>query len=100
MKNNTVHAPNQPGFNQIVLKELSEIKTLLEHSNTSTTKAYLQASNEYLRPKEVCSIFGISRTKFDNLKRGGVFPFKKIGKDVVVLRSDLDKFFSVPRTNF
>ncbi|WP_394991658.1 helix-turn-helix domain-containing protein [Emticicia sp.] len=91
---------NQPDFTQVILKELSEIKTLLEHSNINTTKKYLQPTNEFLRPKEVCSIFGISRTKFDNLKRGGVFPFKKIGKDVVVLRSDLDKFFSAPQSNF
>lgn len=94
MYSNQISPKNQPDFTQIVLKELSEIKTLLEHSNTNTTKAYLQLTNEYLRPKEVCSIFGISRTKFDNLKRGGVFPFKKIGKDVVILRSDLEKFFS------
>lgn len=86
--------PNQPDFNQIVLKELSEIKKLLGSTPKITTP------NEFLRPKEVCSIFGISRTKFDNLKRGGVFPFKKIGKDVVILRSDLEKFFSVPKTNY
>ena len=95
---------SQPDFN-LILKRLDKIESLLqgsklEHSNLNTTNTFLQISNEYLRPKEVCSIFGISRTKFDNLKRGGVFPFKKIGKDVVVLRSDLDKFFSAPKTNF
>ncbi len=92
--------PNQPDFNQLFLKKLNQIVSLLENSNTNTTKANLQTSNEYLRPKEVCSIFGISRTKFDNLKRGGIFPYKRIGKDVFILRSDLDKFFSAPKTNF
>lgn len=86
--------PNQPDFNQEILKELAEIKKLLGTAPKTTTL------NEFLRPKEVCSIFGISRTKFDNLKRGGIFPFKKIGKDVVVLRSDLEKFFSAPQSNY
>jgi hypothetical protein len=81
-------SPNQSDFTQVILKELADIKKLLGTAPKITTP------NEYLRPKEVCSIFGISRTKFDNLKRGGIFPFKKIGKDVVILRSDLDKFFS------
>ena len=30
---------NQSDFNKVILKELSEIKTLLEHTNTNTTKA-------------------------------------------------------------
>ncbi|WP_435352870.1 helix-turn-helix transcriptional regulator [Emticicia sp. SJ17W-69] len=100
MYSNQISPKNQPDFNQIILKELSEIKTLLEYSNINTTKGYLKANNEFLRPKEVCSMFGISRTKFDTLKRSGIFPFKKIGRDVVVLRSDLEKFFSTPKTNF
>lgn len=86
--------PNQPDINQVILKELAEIKKLLGTTPKTSTP------NEFLRPKEVCSIFGISRTKFDNLKRAGVFPYKKIGKDVVVLRSDLEKFFSAPQSNF
>lgn len=94
MKNNAAYAPNQPDFNQVILKELAEIKKLLGTTPKTSTP------NEFLRPKEVCSIFGISRTKFDNLKRSGIFPVKKIGKDVIVLRSDLDKFFSAPQSNF
>ncbi len=94
MESNNSLGTNQPNIIQIILKELTEIKKILG------TAPKDNLPNEYLRPKEVCAIFGISRTKFDNLKRGGVVPFKKIGRDVVVLRSDLDKFFSVPRTNF
>lgn len=92
--NAQISQTNQPDFNQLILKELADIKKLLGTAPKTTTL------NEFLRPKEVCSIFSISRTKFDNLKRGGVFPFKKIGKDVVVLRSDLDKFFSSNQSNF
>ena len=87
-------ATNQSDFNQIVLKELAEIKKILGTASKNST------TNDYLRPKDVCSLFGISRTKFDNLKRSGVFPFKKIGKDVVVLRSDLEKFFSNSQSTF
>lgn len=92
--NTQISQENQPNFNQLILKELADIKKLLSTTPKTAT------TNEFLRPKDVCEIFGISRTKFDNLKRGGVVPFRKIGKDVVVLRSDLDKFFSAPKTNF
>lgn len=94
MESNDSLGTNQPYVIQTILKELAEIKKILGTTPKTTTL------NEFLRPKEVCSIFGISRTKFDNLKRAGVFPYKKIGKDVVVLRSDLEKFFSAPQSNF
>jgi hypothetical protein len=94
MKNNSAYVANQPEFTQIILKELAEIKQLIGTTPKTNTP------NEYLRPKEVCSLFGISRTKFDNLKRGGVFPYKKIGKDVFILRNDLEKFFYDPKTSF
>ena len=46
---------------------------------------------EYYRPAEVCQIFGISRSKFEQFKRDGLFPTHKIGGMVYVASSDLER---------
>ncbi|WP_414717300.1 helix-turn-helix domain-containing protein [Telluribacter sp.] len=46
---------------------------------------------DYYRATEVCQILNISRSKFEQFKRDGLFPTHKVGGMVYVAASEIDR---------
>ncbi|SEJ71143.1 Helix-turn-helix domain-containing protein [Dyadobacter koreensis] len=47
---------------------------------------------DWYRPAEVCKILGISRSKFESLKRSGAFCAQKVGGVVYIAASELTAY--------
>jgi excisionase family DNA binding protein len=52
---------------------------------------------DWYRPTEVCKILGISRSKFEGLKRSGMFSPHRVGGVVYIAASELNNY--LPRPN-
>jgi len=68
---------------QYLMDKIIELKRRID-SNAPPKK-------DYYRATEVCKIFGISRSKFEQFKRDGLFPTHKVGGMVYVAASDLER---------
>lgn len=90
MANQTALPPAAQAQIDRLTRDIEELKKQIQSSTPVGQK-------DWYRPTEVCKILGISRSKFEGLKRSGLFSTERVGGVVYVAATQLNNYLPKSR---
>jgi predicted site-specific integrase-resolvase len=83
---------NQIAFSPEAQAQIDRLSRQVEKLQNQIQSKVDVSKKDWYRPTEVCRILGISRSKFEGLKRSGMFSPRRVGGVVYIAASELNQY--------